>query len=116
MPTGAPLTVAQASVVLGISEIGIYQLIQRKQLPTLRSREGQMFVPHDHVVGYARAVAAQRAAKPSRPAVSAEQARVRFELRSGQSPEWFADRWVSDELPELEGNRRFAATALALTS
>lgn len=109
------LTVGEVADKLQMTPDGVYKLIQRGKLESVRISERKIRVPAESFERYyADLEKWANAYLDARPRISVEAAREAFQAKNGQTPEAFVAAWKRDELEDNAENmnRLFDATGI----
>lgn len=110
------LTVAQAADMLGMSTDGVYKLIGRKALPSIKLSERGTRIPIHALRAYQDKINGRRPQpqqlKPR--SLDLDMLRAEFEQETGRSPEDWVAAWKADDIPDTAENATLLVNALSL--
>jgi excisionase family DNA binding protein len=109
------MTIPDVAARLEMTPDGVYKLIQRGHLPSVRLSARKLRVPAAALHAYLEREAIESKALRG-PEQSADPAKLRAEFinHTGSSPEDWLDAWKRDELEDTPENMAFLVRAVAL--
>jgi excisionase family DNA binding protein len=112
----AYLTVPQVAAELDMSPDGVYKLIKRGKLPTIRRSERGIRISRVALAAYLRRLQQGEVSDALEQEVSMDvgQLRAGFERETGCSPREWERRWKAQEIEDSAENMRLMIRALGL--